>query len=381
MKALRIFLLLIMISPAFALVTYKGDRVMIESDRVIDDDLLVFCQQIDIRGSVRGNVYAFAQNITIKGTVEGTVFAAGADITVNVDNVSSIWAAGGNVRVSGDILHNVIIAGGKLGIDKKTHIGRDLKAAGGYLSVDGVVDGNVKAGAGTFVMSGTSGDVRVHADEIILKSGTRINGDIVIETEGTPEVEEGVVITGETITHEPEEEEEAIFFALAPVLAIFITMLKIAFFVAKILVGVLLIALARNYVYRIKNTLIAKPWKSLGWGFLGIIAIPVLIILLFALLIGFPFAVIGIYMYTILLYLSSIFVSIVLGEKIIQLFKKKGDISLYLSFIIGIIILAIVQLIPILGFLVKIVVVLFGTGMILAGTWEVIREAKEKELL
>ena len=35
-------------------------------------------------------------------------------------------------------------------------------------------------------------------------------------------------------------------------------------------------------------------------------------------------------------------VALVLGEKIIQLFKKKGKISLYLSFIVGIVILFLV---------------------------------------
>lgn len=381
MKMLRILSLIVIFSPAFGLVTYTGDRVVIESDRVIDDDLVVFCQQLDIHGSVAGNVYAFAQNINVRGTVNGTVFTGGADVTLDVDNVGSLLAAGGKVRVSGNVLHNVIIAGGQLAVDKEAHIGKDLKAAGGHLSVDGTIDGNVKAGVGSFIMSGQSGDVRVHADDIIVKKGARINGDIIIESDGAPVIEDGAVITGDMIAREPEHEDKAVFFALAPVIAAVVTMLKIAFFIARVLVGIVLIALAGNYVRRIKDTLITKPWKSLGWGFLGVVIIPVLVIILFAVIIGFPFAVFGVYIYTILLYLSSIFVSVVIGEKIIQLFKKKGDISLYLSLIVGIIILSILQFIPILGFLVKIAVVLFGTGMILVGTWQLIRAAREKELL
>ncbi|OPX17426.1 hypothetical protein BXT86_06535, partial [candidate division WOR-3 bacterium 4484_100] len=96
------------------------------------------------------------------------------------------------------------------------------------------------------------------------------------------------------------------------------------------------------------------PWVSLGWGFLGVVVIPVAVIILFVVLIGFPFAIFGIYFYTVLLYLASIFIAFILGERIIQLFKKEGEVSLYLSFIVGIITLFILGLIPVLGFITSI---------------------------
>jgi hypothetical protein len=129
------------------------------------------------------------------------------------------------------------------------------------------------------------------------------------------------------------------------------------------------------------DTFISKPWLSLGWGFLGFIVIPVAVMILFAVLIGFPIAVFGTYVYTILIYFSSIFVAFVVGEKIIQLFKKEGEISLYVSFIIGIIVLFVLGLIPVLGFIINILVLLFGMGMLLLGSWNLLKEMREKKLI
>jgi hypothetical protein len=120
----------------------------------------------------------------------------------------------------------------------------------------------------------------------------------------------------------------------------------------------------------------------LGWGFLGLCIIPIAVLILFFTLIGYPIAILGIYVYTVLFFLSSIFVSLVVGEKILQLFFKKPEgISLYLSFILGTIILLVLGVIPFLGILVKLGVLLFGSGMLLIGIRTCMREARQNQLI
>jgi hypothetical protein len=129
------------------------------------------------------------------------------------------------------------------------------------------------------------------------------------------------------------------------------------------------------------DTLISKPWKSLGVGFLGLIVIPIASLIMFVILIGYPLGVVGIYTYSVLLYTASIFVGLVVGEKILQLFKKEGVISLYLSFIVGYVVLRILGLIPILGFVIRIFVLLFGAGALLLGGWYLMKEMRAKKLI
>jgi hypothetical protein len=98
-------------------------------------------------------------------------------------------------------------------------------------------------------------------------------------------------------------------------------------------------------------------------------------------IIGIPLAVAVFYIFSITLYLSSIMTALVLGELVLSMFKKKGDISLYLSLLVGQIIIFLVCLIPVLGFIVRIAVTLFGSGMILHGSWSCMQESKKKGLI
>ncbi len=371
-----------LIVPGYALVVRSGGEVEVAVDEVVDDDLIVFAQTVDINGTVSGDVYAFAQSVAVNGEIGGSLFTGAGTITVAAKKVKTVWAAAGNVSVCGDVEKNVILLGGALLICEDTRIGKDLRAYGGKFTVEGAIDGTIEGSVGSFVMAGRSGQITINADETTIKAGARISGDLIVRSAEQPTIEEGATIIGETTVERPEKRKaEPFFLALAPMVAFFVTFVKIVMFIAKIIVGIILIAFSKTFVRRMMDTLIQKPWHSLGWGFLGLIVIPVAAVILFVILIGYPIAIFGVYVYTALVYLSSIFVGLVIGEKVIQLFKKEGEISLYLSFIVGIIVLYVLGLIPVLGCIIKIFVVLFGAGMLLLGGRNMIKSMKEKKLV
>ena len=354
MKNLRYILGVLMIVgfmlPGHALVFKRDQSVEIAADEVIEDDLIAFAGNVDIKGTVLGDVYAFAQSVTITGDVGGSIFAGGANITIDAPRAQTIWAFGANIKVTGNNNHNT--------------------------------RGTIRGSVGSFDMTGNSTVVKIKADRATIESRAQISGDFQLASEKEPTIEQGAVIGGEIIVKKPEPAEAGAFFAaLAPALALIFTLIKIIVFIAKIIVGILLIAIFKRYVRRIMDTLMTKTWKSLGWGFLGIIVLPVSVVILILIVVGYPIAIFGAYIYTTLWYLSSIFVGLVIGEKVIKLFKKEGETSLYLSFIIGILILLVVGFIPILNIIVRIFTLLFGFGATLVGSWYLLKEMREKELV
>lgn len=382
-STLYIALILLFFTPTYGLVIKSGDEVVVGEGEVIDDDLVAFAQEVDIRGRVRGDVYAFAQDVTVGGEIDGTIITGARDIAITTTHARTVWAAGGEVDICGNVSNNVIMVGGRLSVCDDARIGKELRAYGGKLALRGTVTGMTHGGVGTFVMSGSSGGIQLAAEEVKLQSGATVLGDFAVKSEKEPEIDDGVVITGETIldiTEEMEEVEEA-KSALVAFIAFFVAFIRIIIFITMVIVGIILIAISQTFVRRIMDTLIQKPWQSLGWGFLGLIAIPVAVVILFVVMIGFPLAVFGLYVYTIICYLSSVVVALVLGEKIIQLFKKKGEISLYVSFIIGIVILFFVSLVPILNVIAKLIVTLFGAGALLAGCWQLFKDMRAKKLV
>lgn len=382
-KVHYVALVLLLCLPAHGLVVRTGDDVTIGRGEVVDDDLVAFAQRIDVQGTVRGDIIAFAQVVNIGGVIYGTVFTGASDVEITTERVNSVWAAGSRVDICGTVNHNVIIAGGNLDVCDGARIGRELHAYGGRLDLGGAVAGMTKGGIGTFTMSGSSGGLELDAGTVTLHSSARVFGDLVVESEKEPQIAEGAVITGETRFEMPERGEEAkeAGSALVTAIAFFVAIMRIVIFIAKVIVGIILIALVYGFVRRIMDTLIKKPWKSLGWGFLGLIVIPVAVVILFITVVGCPFAIFGLYIYSIITYLASIMVGLVLGEKIIRLFKKKGAISPYLSFIIGIAILFVVSFIPILNVIVTLLVTLFGAGAILLGSWQLCKDIRAKKLI
>lgn len=368
-------------TPVFGLIIRSGDDIEIKVDEVIDDDLIAFGQSVSVKGIVNGDIYAFGQEVEIFGDITGTVFCGASTVDIDAQINGSIWVGAGKVTIAGNVYNNVLIFGGTLNVEENTRVGNDLIVYGGKVKVAGEVDGSIKGGMGTFVMSGKSSNVNINADKITIKSGTLISGDLVVESGQEPTIEEGAEILGEIKLESIEEVEEEVAFAIAPLLALLLVVFKIIVFVTKIIVGIVLILLSKKYIRRLMNTMLSKPWHCLGWGFVGLIVIPVVIVILFSIIIGSPLAVLGVYVYTIIFYLSSIFAGLIIGEKVIRLFKKEGDVSLYLSFIVGMIILFVLGLVPVFGFIVKIIVLLFGSGMVLYGTWNLIREMKAKELI
>lgn len=373
--------LLLYTTPLYGLVVKSGDNIEIKVDEVIDDDLVAFGQNVSIKGEVNGDIYAFGQEVEVTGDVAGTIFCGASTVDIDAQINGSIWAGAGKVRIAGNVYNNVLIFGGTLDVEENTRVGNDLIVYGGKAKIAGEVDGVIKGGMGTFVMSGKSASVNINADKITIKSGASISGDLVIESGQEPTIEEDAEILGEIRLKSIGDVDEEVAFAIAPIIVFLIIVFKVIVFIAKIIVGIVLIVLSKKYVRRIMDTMVTKPWHCLGWGFVGLIVIPVAVIILLSILFGYPFAVFGAYVYTIIFYLASIFAGLVIGEKVIRLFKKEGDVSLYLSFIVGMIVLFVLGLIPILGFIVKIIVLLFGSGMVLYGSWNLIREMKAKELI
>lgn len=371
-----------LVSPANALIVRRGEYVEVAADEVIDDDLIVFANTVDIKGVVTGNVCAFAQTVNVSGDVGGSLFIGAATSSVKAKSVQTIWAAGGNLSVSGNVAKNVILAGGSLNVKADAMVGKDLHAYGGNFTADGNVDGGINGVVGKFVMSGKSARVKIRADKARIKSTAVVSGDVRLTTEDEPQVDDGATIEGELSVRQIEEEEvEPFFFALAPVFGLLFGLIKVIVWISKIVVGIILIALCSKYVRRVMDTFVKQPWKSLGVGFLGVIVLPVASAILFATLIGYPLGVLSLYIFSILWYISSIFVAVVLGEKVIQIFRKGKEVSLYLSFVIGMLILLVLGFIPILNFLVWIFVILFGFGSIISATWYLMKDMRGKGLV
>jgi hypothetical protein len=54
---------------------------------------------------------------------------------------------------------------------------------------------------------------------------------------------------------------------------------------------------------------------------------------------------------------------------------------MYVSLILGLVVLGIIDFIPVLNFLVKLFVVLFGVGTVIIGTWNLVKDLRKGKMI
>jgi len=132
-----------------------GDTIVVPAGETVDSDLYVFAGRVTVDGAVHGDLVAFGGTITVAGTVDGDIIAAGGTVDLAGPVGEAVRAAGGDITVSGPVTKDVLAASGRL--TASGPIGGDLIFSAGQVTVTGAVTGSIDGRAGTYNRSGTVG--------------------------------------------------------------------------------------------------------------------------------------------------------------------------------------------------------------------------------
>uniref|UniRef100_A0A7C4TH30 DUF8173 domain-containing protein n=1 Tax=candidate division WOR-3 bacterium TaxID=2052148 RepID=A0A7C4TH30_UNCW3 len=360
LKILLVFsIILAWIIPANSLTIKSGREVIIGADEVVDDDLIAFAQTVKIEGRVNGDVFALAREGTIENIIQGSIYAGGAEIEVNSKNCRSLWAFCGSLKTSTEIGNNLLFFGGALETEEGNIVQKDLIAFGGEVQVGGKVNGKVKGNMGKFKLNGEIKSAEIEADKVNIDSNGVVMGELIIKSKEEPVIHSRARILGKTDFKKIEEKVEQRKRGSG-----IKGFLRFLFFLSKLVIGLILIAIFKPYIKKTNQILKEDTWKSLGFGFLTIIVIPVVTVITLATIIGIPIAILGVFLFLTLAYVSGIIFATGFGEWLVNLVKRDFQISPFLSLILGLIIITIVSQISYLGLFIHLAVFFFGTGML-----------------
>jgi hypothetical protein len=134
-----------------------GQTVSVPATETVDGDLYLAGGSVTMDGTVNGDLVAFGGQVTINGSVTGDLMTAGGTVSITGGVDGDVRTAGGQVTVSGPVGEDMLIAGGQTTLASGGTVGGDLIASGGTISVGGAVTGNIEATAGTYSRGGTVG--------------------------------------------------------------------------------------------------------------------------------------------------------------------------------------------------------------------------------
>jgi cytoskeletal protein CcmA (bactofilin family) len=289
---------------------------------------------------------------------EGGNFRSGANVKVAADETiaGGLVAAGANVEILGKVQG-------------------DLKAFGANIVIPGEVQGEVKAFGANVTLSGTfDGDVEVGAARVTVARTAVIKGNLIHATADL-NLQQGSRIMGEVIQKQVMVKKERVekwgrrgMLTIIPI-GIFFWLVSIA---ALIIVGLII-----NYLFPKKTNAVITAisqsfWKNLWFGLIFLVVVPVAIIIAFVTVVGIPAGVIAGLLYGIAIYISFIYIGVWIGRKVLGYIKKSMATAFFWPLVVGTIIIALINLIPIVGWLFRLCILLLSLGAMWATMWKTV---------
>ena len=420
---LMLFAVLLVVPPVWAVESRSGDRVILGSDEVIDDDLYVTANQVVVEGTIRGDLVSFGQSVTVDGTVEGDLIAAGQSVEIGgvVDDDARIAGQALLLSEGASVGDDLIAAAYSLQNEPESNVGGTLWYAGYQALLAGTVGEDLAGAVNALTLGGEIGgdaDVDVDGEEggaappafvpvpqvpiptvesgLTLTHSALIGGNLAYQSSTEAQIDPQARIEGDVVREERSVEEEEEEATRSPVAETVLDTLRSL--VALVLVGLTLVWLAPGWIRRRAYTVLDRPLACLGWGLLGLVA--VLILGMAILLVTFLLAMVsglltlgGLVALIIVLgllaeaalvfafwvstnYLAQIVVSFLTGVLLVEAVGPGWGRGRVLPLVVGVILYVLLRAIPVLGPLVGLAVVLLGLGALSRWIWTKLRRSR-----
>jgi hypothetical protein len=320
---------------------------------------------------------AFLSGFTVDltGKVEKDVSAAGFDVDVNAPVGQDFYAAGFSIKVNQPIAEDVTAAGFSIYLGPQAAIGGNARLTAGSVEIDAPIAGSVIAAAGSLTMNGTvTGDARLTAGKLVFGPNAKIGGALTYFA-AEPITIPASVIAADRVHYEKLEAKAVAETArqamgegrfgfwptFATVLAAFV--LLIAFLAAM---AAMLFAFAPKLTEDLRADAMASPFRSILLGILGLSMIFGLMPVSMMTLIGIPLMPI-ILLGAIALWIAGYLLGAYgTSMHVAAAFNRtpQSPGARLLVLVIGLVIIAALNFIPIIGWLINLAVVFLGLGAI-----------------
>jgi cytoskeletal protein CcmA (bactofilin family) len=379
---LTLILSAVIAMPAQAAQTRTGNNVSLRTGQVVNDDLYAAGGTVSIDGNVNGDVMVAGGTVIINGLIRDNLMVTGGNVTINTAIGKSVRVAAGNVVINAKIGKDLVAAGGTIDLSKRSTVQQDALVSGGTVNLNGNIGRKLQGTAGMMTIAGTvNGNSNLNVDQLTLVKGANLKGNLIYRSQNKAKIESGATVSGKTIHKQaPAKHRKTTPGERAANLLISF----ILSFVAAYIFGVVLLLLFPRRVGDIANTVTSAPWPSLGIGFLAFIVVPIAALILCLFIVTIPISLTIMLLYLLGLYLAKVFVGLSIGRWLFDRFKwGEND---FLALFVGLLVLMLLALIPVIGWLVRFLYVLFGLGAAIISLYKLVlftskeRKAAEKPL-
>lgn len=327
-----IFIAMPVNAKAFSTIVPNNNQTetVVNQDQVINDNCLVAGNLVNVKGEITKDLFGFGSAVEVSGKVDGNAFLGANTIYINGAINGDVYAGGNYVSIGKDAVIN-----------------GDLITGASMINVNGQVKGKIWAGA----------------EKISFGENAKVDGQVTYSSDNTASI-----ATGAQVTNITQKAQVKINQTWQSSLSS-----KLMSFLMAFVTGLILILLLSKWMKGNAENLQASPWKSLGWGLLLLIGLPIVCVIGMIIVIGVPASMILLTLYFIAIYIAQIVAGLCLGNTI-----GKGKWAPIWAMTLGLLIINVLELIPYIGFITGFAVLLFGLGSLGINQFNLIRKANGK---
>lgn len=340
----------------------ESGNVVVSADETLKN-LYTAGNVVSINSKIEEDLYAAGNMINITEGVEDDVLVLGNSITIDGDIGGTVHSAGGTIIVNGEIEDDLFLAGGNVSLSESARIGGDLFIAGGIVTINGNVEGEVKIAADNINLNGKTADnVVIEAGKLTIGKLANIEKDLHLTAPKEANIKEGATIAGEIKYTKKTHGHHSGKFWLYKAFTVF--------FLVLLLMGIAT-ALVFLYLFKEKMLTVVKHstkdvWKNLGLGFAVLFLTPILALLLAITVIGLQLSLILLVAYFILLLITKVVASLIVGSWIFKRIRKSESYQLgWKEVVVGVLVFALISLIPFIGWIFGFIITLIVLGAII----------------
>ncbi len=346
-----------------------------------------FGQTISLPNPITGDLTTAGATITLDEPISGNLQAAGQTVIINTTVHGNVRVAGTTIIIRGQIDGSILAMGTSIILQEGAHVNGDITALGENVELNGVVGGSSFIRANRVTTKGSMQGADIRAERLTM--GGTINGNVVAA--GNIQMLDTAVINGEmrywtptgeqsfaktvrgkqtfdvTLAKEPMKdrgpEAAAVGAAILAALSIFSILSAACVFIVLLLLFPRVLSDAGKEARK-------APWMSMLTGVCYFVALPVATILFAVTLIGLPIAGLCALLFVASLIVTSAIASLVLVYWIETKYKKSwSGLTVWLLAILCFIVLKLLNLIPVIGWIVSMAFILIGFGAFLSTAW------------
>lgn len=365
------------ISPFANAVTSLKDeeRPRVAKNEVVDGTVIATGDDIVIEGSVHGDIICAGKSVTISGRVEGDIMCAGSTIKISGPVLGDVRVAGSSIEIANEV-GNVTALGDTVTFTPMARVGRDIILAAQNVNVESHTGRDIFGAVKNLTLSSTvGGHVRVWGDAVTLRTSAVIAGSLIYTSPNSAVIEKANAVKGQVDHIQPAVTNPVARSAMTQLL------FSLFWFVSMALLGGVLLMLHPRLLLLTSARIHGKLWASVGWGVVGLIGVPMVALVAMVTFVGVPLGVFILLVWLVALLLAQLLAAHALGLWLLQKFQVAMAMRLqyFLSLLIGLLILALLGVIPVVGPLVSFVALLAGLGSL--ATYFSGRKPAEKEIV